>query len=104
MNLRVVSDFKFKPAPERLHQTSPPRSGLADRIAAEKRVHCTSLSLPTVYWRLHSCTANSLLATALVYCQQFTGDYTRVLPTVYWRLHSCTVYKIITRVTQETTT
>ena len=33
---RVVIDIKPLPVPGRLHQTSPPRSGLADRIAADR--------------------------------------------------------------------
>ena len=52
---RVVIDITLLPAPGRLHQTSPPRSGLADRIAADRRgyfVHHyhTPSSLPIVYW------------------------------------------------------
>lgn len=65
MCARVNIDIKLLPAPGRLHQTSPPRSGLADRIAADREgVFCTSLSHSFI-------TANSLLVTTP--CVQCTG-------------------------------
>ena len=62
---RVVIDITLLLVPGRLHQTSPPRSGLADRIAADRwGVFCTSLSHSFI-------TANSLLVTTP--CVQCTG-------------------------------